>query len=83
MAEKEAAPQHAIEVRISIGANDENFLARVLKEMDYLAETGSLKAGCSGGWDGSYSVTIARRDISPDAYRAELEAWRVRRKEGE
>jgi hypothetical protein len=72
-----AAPMHAFEVRISIGGETWDYVVRTLDELaDHIALHGPGCNMCSGGAGGSHSVTIAERDITPEAYRAELEEWR-------
>jgi hypothetical protein len=68
------APLHPFEVRISIGANDREYIVRALKELTSLFEKGGGPS-VSGGWCGCYSSTVTVRDITPEAYRAELEEW--------
>jgi hypothetical protein len=74
--EKAKAPLHAFELKISVGANTKEYLERALEEILQRIKRGNLGNAMSGGWDGSYAVTIAERDITPDAYRSELEEWR-------
>jgi len=75
MSDKAVAPLHPFEVKISIGANTHEFITRALTDILRTFEAGGMVNGMSGGWDGSYAVTTHTRDISPDAYRQELEKW--------
>lgn len=74
-------PHHAYEVHISIGAHNKAYVAMHLAEVQALFDK-ALRHGndgivncSSGGWTGSYSVETETRDITPDAYRQELDAW--------
>lgn len=69
------APLHPFEVRISIGANDREYIVDTLRELAAEFEAGRDSGLASGGWSGSHSVTVSKRDITPEAYRAELEQW--------
>jgi hypothetical protein len=69
------APLHPFEVRINIGANDRSYIVDTLLELAQHFESGNDSGLASGGWSGSHSVTVAKRDITPEAYRAELEQW--------
>lgn len=77
MSENEKAPIHPFEVRISIGADEWDYVIRQLRELLDMAETRTAESMQSfgGGAGGCYSVTTATRDISPAAYREELSAW--------
>lgn len=68
-------PQHAIEVRITIGANTKEYLLETLNEILNNFEDANSVNRASGSYGGSHSVTTVLRDISPEAYRAELEEW--------
>jgi hypothetical protein len=70
-----AGPLHALEIRISIGANHREYALQTLREILATFEDGNISNSCSGCWDGAYSVTSAIREISPDDYRKELEEW--------
>jgi hypothetical protein len=72
---EKAAPLHPFEVRINIGANDREYIVDTLRELADEFEAGRDSGLASGGWSGSHSVTVAKRDITPEAYRAELEEW--------
>jgi hypothetical protein len=72
------APLHPIEVRISIGANGPAELRQLLRNVVEQFEDNDTPNGCSGGWDGGWSITTAKRDVSADDYRTELETWRHR-----
>ncbi len=77
LTKQEKPPCHAFEVRISIGGNDWPFVIDALKELvAHLEKHGENCGMCSGGYNGSYSVDIQKRDVTPEAYRAELEEWR-------
>lgn len=71
---KVPAPLHPFEVRITIGANTREYIVDTLRELaaDFAAGRGGM---ASGGWNGSHSVTVAARDITPEQYRAELREW--------
>jgi hypothetical protein len=69
------APLHPFEVRINIGANDREYIVDTLRGLAADFEAGRDGSVVSGGWSGSHSVTVAKRDITPEAYRAELEEW--------
>lgn len=73
---KEAAPIHPVDVRISIGGNTWEYVEQTLEELlaDF-REYKRLRNLASGGYDGSHSVTVTTRDISPDEYRKELSEW--------
>lgn len=72
-------PRHAFEVRISIGGNDWDYVRRTMKELlDMVEDRKPEEVGCaSGGWNGCHSIDVQRRDVTPDKFREELEAWRV------
>jgi hypothetical protein len=69
------APLHPFEVRISIGANERSYIVVTLRELSDEFDAGRESGSVSGDWRGSHSVTVAKRDITPEAYRAELEDW--------
>lgn len=71
------APQHAFEVRISIGANTREYVIEALKDIIEDLMDRQIYNSCSGGWNGGFSITTVKRDITPDAYRKELEEWRA------
>lgn len=76
MTDETKPPQHAFEVTIRIGGNDWDYVLRTMDELAYhLKDHGSECGISSGGWNGSHSVDIAKREISPDEYRAELAEW--------
>ena len=74
----EKPPQHAFEITIRIGANTWEYARRAAQEIaDYIAAREPEHVNLSsGGWDGCYGAYLERRDISPEDYRKELEAWR-------
>jgi hypothetical protein len=80
------APQHAFEVSIRIGANEAGYVAIAMQEISETIDPSGIAGGCSGGWDGSWSIDVRKRDVLPDDYRNELEQWwesiPVREKEG-
>lgn len=79
MANGEPVPQHPFEVRITIGAEDWDYVIRTLDELArHIPEHGPDCNMCSGGAGGSHSVTVVRRDISPEDFRKELAAWHDR-----
>jgi hypothetical protein len=71
------SPRHPFEVKINIGGDDWDYVLRAILELAYhLKDNGpEFSMMCSGGGGGSHHVTIARRDITPEAFHAELEAW--------
>lgn len=71
-----SAPQHAFEVSIKIGANEASYIARALQEISETIDRSGASGACSGGWHGSWSVDVRKREITPDHYREELEKWR-------
>ena len=80
MDEIEKAPLHAFELRITISASTWEFARRAAKEIAaHLEEREPNSTGISSGsYDGAYSIDLTQRDITPEAYRDELEAWRQR-----
>lgn len=77
---REEPPLHPFEVRISIGGDDWAYVRRALRELADEIEERAPEAFriCSGGGGGSYSVTTVERDVSVEAFHAELEGWRQR-----
>ncbi len=71
-------PLHPIEIHIHIGAEDMQYVALVLQELYDRAKNSVLNNCCSGGGRGSYSTTIARRDVTPEQFRDELMRWKER-----
>ena len=78
--QQDDAPLHPFEIQITIGANTWEYARRAAQQIaDYIEEREPKDCGCaSGGWDGGYSIDVTQRDITPDAFRDELEAWRQR-----
>jgi hypothetical protein len=76
--ESKKAPEHAFEVSIRIGANEAGYVARALQEISETIDRSGVAGGCSGGWDGSWSIDVRKRDVMPDQYRDELEQWRTK-----
>lgn len=75
----ENVPQHAFEVRISIGGDEWPYVLRTMEELArYLRVNGTHSNLASGGGGGSHSVTVVQRDVSPTAYHVELAAWMER-----
>lgn len=72
------APQHAFEVRVSIGGNTWEYVQRAIRELLEMVESREAnEVGCSSGsWDGCHSIDVALRDVTPERYREELEEWR-------
>lgn len=70
------APKHAFEVKIGIGSSTREYIERALEQLLEDVRRGSLNVA-SGCWDGSYYMDVERRDVTPEQYRDELEAWRV------
>jgi hypothetical protein len=70
-------PIHPVEVRISIGGDDWQYVRGVLSEL--AAEAGWRDADSfhmmSGGAGGSYSATVAKRNVTPEQFRKELDDW--------
>jgi hypothetical protein len=74
--QKNAPPKHPFELTIRIGGNDFDYVKRTAQDIaTHIAECGENCSLASGGWGGCHSVDIEKRDITPEAYRAELEAW--------
>lgn len=71
-------PLHPLEIHIHIGAEKMEYVAHVLNELKSRAKDGLLTGCCSGGGVGSYSVTIAKRDVTPEQFREELLRWNGR-----
>lgn len=69
------APKHAFEVKISIGANEQEYVLRALDEIRETIVRSGVEHAMSGGWDGSWHIDASRRDISPEDYRKELAEW--------
>lgn len=72
------APLHPFEVYIHVGGETWDYVLRQLRDLLDDArrrEPGTLQ-GFGGGGGGSYSITTALRDISPEDFRKELLAWR-------
>jgi hypothetical protein len=69
------APKHAFEVKISIGANTVGFIEEALEELLRTVRHGG-GVMMSAGYNGSFSMHVEKRDITPEQYRAELEEWR-------
>jgi hypothetical protein len=71
-----AGPLAPFEVRISIGGEDWAYVRRALASMIAdIDEYGSLASMMSGGGGGRHSVTVAKREITVEQYREELDAW--------
>lgn len=69
-------PQHPFEVTIHIGANEWPYVLEALDSIrEQIHRAGEAAGMASGGWHGCHSVTVAKRDITPEAYRQELENW--------
>lgn len=80
MAAKETTPveppRHAFELEIKIGAETwERLLCELGRLDDHVREHGSACNMASGGGGSSSSVHIELRDVTPEQYREELEAW--------
>lgn len=80
----EQPPIHPVEVRISIGGDDWEYVQRMLAELYSESRHRGPESFqmFSGGAGGSYSVTTARRDITPEAFHEELHAWHVKHVDG-
>ena len=76
----ELAPKHAFEVRVVIGGTTWESVRRdIERAAEHIRERDPEHCGCaSGHWDGCFSVDVARRDVTPEQYREELEQWRQR-----
>lgn len=70
-------PQHPIEVRITIGGEDWQYVRRIISELHTEANWREPEhfQMYGGGAGGSYSVTTTQRDIKPEDFRRELEEW--------
>ena len=75
--EKDHPPLHPVEVRISIGGEDWEYVRKALRELS--AEAGWRHPDSfqmvSGGAGGSYSVTTAERNVSIEQFHKELHEW--------
>lgn len=72
-------PQHAFEIAIKIGANEADYVAEALREIAETIERSGIAGACSGGWQGSWSIDVRKREVTSDQYRDELERWRQTR----
>jgi hypothetical protein len=74
-------PKHAYEVLIKIGGETWEYVTQTLHDLAFHVEEHGPECGLtSGGAGGSHYVHIERRDISPQDYRIELEAWLAQRR---
>ena len=73
-----AAPQHAYELRITIGGESWDYVKQAIEEISqHIRDREPGEVGvCSGGGGGCRSIDLQRREVSPEQYRKELEAWR-------
>jgi len=74
-------PVHPFEIRVAIGANTSEFVSETMRALasEFSKEVPEWTGGtCSGGYDGSFSVTIAKRDVTPEQFRKELKEWRAK-----
>jgi len=73
------APAHQFELRMTIGACTWEYAIRAAREIaDMIGERKPENVGlASGSWDGSHSIDLKRREVTPDQFREELEAWRI------
>jgi hypothetical protein len=79
--EEEPPPQHAFEMSVKIGGNTWEDTINMLGDVALHVKMHGHHCGISsGGWGGCYSVDIQRREVEPDAYRAELGAWTERQR---
>jgi hypothetical protein len=72
-------PQHPFEVRIMIGGDDWDYVqrsARIIAAYIEEREPGDCSLA-SGGGGGSYSVSVASRNVSVEQFHKELEEWRL------
>jgi hypothetical protein len=75
------APVHPVECRISIGGEEWSYVQEMMRKLAQEAQerdpaTFQMFGAC--GFGGSYAVTTKKCDVSPEQYRAELQAWRER-----
>lgn len=78
-------PQHPVEVVIHIGGENWEYIAHRLRELasELREDRGQYYGGgFGGGGGGCFSVTIARREVSIEDYRKELDTWWMSQKEG-
>jgi hypothetical protein len=76
-------PVSPFTVRITIGGQDWRYVRRRLEELAFEAqrrEPAEFQM-CGGGAGGNYSVTTSTRDITPEKYEEELQAWSARNRE--
>jgi hypothetical protein len=74
--EQEKPPQHAFEVRISIGGDDWGYILRTVDELaEHIRDHGAECGLSSGGAGGCHSVDICEREVTPQQYHDELQAW--------
>lgn len=76
------APAHPFEVTITIGADDWEYVQRVMHELaQHIGDRDPSTAPMiSGGAGGGHGVTVAQREIRVNAYHLELEQWMERRR---
>jgi hypothetical protein len=80
MSKDNPPPMHRYELRITIGAVDWDSMQRALEDVvEHVKSRDEKSVGmASGGWNGCHSVDLFVRDVTPEIYREELEAWRVK-----
>lgn len=70
------APQHAFELRLSVGGETwELTLKEMQRLVDEVYARGPLAGLQSGGGGTAANLLVATRDVSPEQYRAELDEW--------
>lgn len=79
----EPAPHAPYEVRVSISAETWPAAMRALGDIAMHAEEHGPECSRMGGGGGaSESVTVTRRNVAPEQYRAEVDEWLRRRRAG-
>lgn len=74
-------PQHAFELRVHVGGEDWEMTLRELERLvDHVRGHGPACNISSGGGGTSSQVSVGKRDVSPEQYRDELEAWMLQRR---
>lgn len=70
-------PRSPIEVEVTIGAEDMDYVARRLLDLAHMADerTPETFQMFGGGAGGNIQLTTRTRDVSVEQYRVELDAW--------
>ena len=80
----EKPPRHAYELTLRIGGETWEDVLRMLEnKAHHIRQHGPECDSTWGGAGTSGYVHIQTRDVTPEKYREELEAWMQRRREGE